>query len=69
MKVKYNKGADVLIIRFSGRKVAESDEPAPGVIVDYDKDGNIVGIEVLDASRRVEAPLKIEYEVILGPMV
>lgn len=64
MKVKYDLEVDVLIIRFSGRKIAESDEPAPGVVVDYDKDGNIVGIEVLDASRRVQAPGEMEYEMV-----
>jgi len=64
MKIKFDKELDVLIIHFSGRKIAESDEPAPGVIADYDKDGNIVRIEVLDASRRVQAPFRMEYAVV-----
>lgn len=41
--------------------VHESDEDKPGVILNYDKDGNIVDIEILEASRRVEDPPKVEY--------
>jgi uncharacterized protein YuzE len=39
----------------------ESDDDKPGVILDYDRDGNVVGIEILDASKRVENPQSIEY--------
>lgn len=39
----------------------ECDEDKPGVILDYDKEGNVVGIEILDASRRVENPQEVEY--------
>ena len=35
----------------------------PGVILDYDKDGNIVGLEVLNASQRVENPRGVDYAV------
>jgi len=41
----------------------ESDEDKPGVILDYDKDSNIVGLEILDASKRMENPRSIEYAV------
>ncbi|MBL8541091.1 MAG: DUF2283 domain-containing protein, partial [Betaproteobacteria bacterium] len=39
-----------------------SDEDKPGVILDYDAAGNIVSIEVLDASRRVEEPSKVTVQ-------
>lgn len=45
-------------------KVAESDEDKPGVILDYDTDGNLVSIEVLDASKRVSHTDRIELETI-----
>lgn len=38
-------------------------EEKPGVILDYDADGNIVGIEILDASKRMENPKAVEYVV------
>lgn len=63
MKVTYDAEADVLRILFSQAAVEESDEEKPGVILDYDKDGNIVGLEVLDASKRIENPKAVEYTV------
>ena len=46
MKIMYDPGVDVLRILFSNAPVEESDEEKPGMILDYDKDGNIVGLEV-----------------------
>lgn len=63
MKIKYNKEADAMYLRFSDAEVAESDEDKPGIIIDYDKDGKIVGIELLDASQRTENPGSVVYEV------
>ncbi|PIP09168.1 MAG: hypothetical protein COX51_00160, partial [Syntrophobacteraceae bacterium CG23_combo_of_CG06-09_8_20_14_all_50_8] len=54
---------DVLRILFSNQPIEESDEDKPGVIIDYDKGGNIVGLEVLEASKRVENPRSLEYAV------
>jgi uncharacterized protein YuzE len=45
MKVTYDQEVDVLRVVFSSAKIHESDEDKPGVILDYDKDGNVVGIE------------------------
>jgi len=63
MKVIYDREADTLTIIFAETPVAESDEDKPGVILDYDDKGNLVSLEILDASRRVNAPNKIEYQV------
>jgi uncharacterized protein YuzE len=63
MKVTYDPQVDVLRILFRDVPVEESDEDKPGVILDYDKDGNIVGLEVLNASKRVENPKGVDYAV------
>jgi uncharacterized protein YuzE len=61
MKVTYDPEVDVLRILFRDAPIDESDEDKPGIILDYDKDGNIVGLEVLNASKRVENPRAVEY--------
>ncbi|MBM3933389.1 MAG: DUF2283 domain-containing protein [SAR202 cluster bacterium] len=63
MKVTYDQQVDVLRILLSNAPVDESDEDRPGVIIDYDKDGNVVGIEILDASKRMENPRALDYAV------
>jgi uncharacterized protein YuzE len=63
MKVNYDSKTDILAIIFTDALVTESDEDKPGVILDYDEKGNLVSLEILDASRRVNMPSKIEYQV------
>jgi len=63
MKVTYDPEVDVLRILFSDAPIEESDEDKPGVVLDYDKDGNLVGLEVVDASKRMENPRALEYAV------
>ena len=63
MKVKYDKEVDVLYISSSQEAIDESDESKPGIVIDYSEKGNIVWIEILDASKRITLPNKVEYEV------
>ena len=63
MRVTYDPEVDVLRILLSNAVIEESDEDKPGVILDYDKDGNIVGLEILEASKRVSNPRSVEYAV------
>lgn len=63
MKVIYDPEVDVLRIFFSNALIEESDEDKPGVILDYDKGGNVVGIEILEASKRMENPRTMEYTI------
>jgi uncharacterized protein YuzE len=63
MKVTFDRKTDTLTVELRPNvPVAESDEDKPGVILDYDKDGNLVAIEILDASKRVTDTRKIEYQ-------
>ena len=63
MKVVYDPEVDVLSVLLSDSPVAESDQDKPGVILDYDGEGNIVSLEILDASKRMENPMSVEYAI------
>jgi len=63
MKVRYDRKTDTLSVLLRDEvTVAESDEDKPGLILDYDEFGNVVSLEILDASKRVTDASKIEYE-------
>ncbi len=64
MKIKYDKETDILYIRFSDAQIVESDEEKKGVILDYDAEANIIGIELLEASKKLPDPGKVEYEAV-----
>ena len=63
MKMTYDPSVDVLRIILSETAIAESDEERPGVILDFDAEGNVVGIEILEASRRVDDPRSVSYAI------
>ena len=63
VKVTYDSELDVLRVLFSDARIEESDEDKPGVILDYDAAGNVVGLEILNASQRVDNPRAVDYAV------
>jgi len=63
MKVQYDAEVDILRILLSDSLVEESDETKPGIVLDYDAAGNVVGIEIQDASKRPGNPWAVEYAV------
>jgi len=63
MKVTYDCQTDTLTLVFTETPVTESDEDKPGIILDYDASGNLVSLEILDASHRAMVPTRIEYQV------
>ena len=63
MKLDYDKETDILTVIFSDRPIEESDEEKPGMIFDYDESGNVVSIEILDASEKIINPEKVEMNV------
>ncbi len=62
MKIKYDNEVDIMTIWFSEKKIVESEEDKKGVIIDYDKDDNIVSIEILNASKKMGNPNSVNYE-------
>ena len=56
MHVRVDQGADAIYLNLTDRPIKDSEEIAEGIIVDYDLEGRIVGIEILDASKRTDDP-------------
>ena len=52
MKIEYSKEADAIYVYFKEEFVASSKEIEDGVVIDFDKDGHLIRIEVLDVSQR-----------------
>ena len=53
MKIEYSKTADALYVYFREIEIARSEDVQDGVVVDFDDEGQIVGIEILDVSSRL----------------
>lgn len=58
MKIEFDPIADALYLELSESDVEKTEEIKPGVMMDYDIDGNIVGVEVLYISKRANQPIK-----------
>lgn len=65
MKLTVDQEADALHLRLVDVPVSESDEIAPGVIVDYDESNQVVGIEVLGLSKRRPPvnPMDFQFQI------
>ena len=64
MKVTYDVETDTVRVLLRDTPIAESDEEKPGVIIDFDANGNLVGFEILDASERVTDPRRMEFATV-----
>jgi len=53
MKTHYDPEADALYVRFADAAIVESEEVTAGVILDFDAEGRIVAIELLEASKHL----------------
>ena len=65
MKIEYDQQADAMYIRLRTGAVAESEEIRPGVVFDYDADGKVLGIEMLDVSERTDNPRELAMELVV----
>jgi uncharacterized protein YuzE len=64
VKVSYDARTDTLsVILKDNSRVAESDEDKPGIILDYDEHGDLISLEILDASRRVTEARKVDFQL------
>jgi len=55
MKISYNREYDVMYMEFSGGMVDNTIEVEPNVLIDYGDNGEIIGIEILNASKIMTA--------------
>ena len=65
MKMRYDEKVDALYLRLDDSEITESEEVQPGIILDFNSENQVVGIEVLDVKRRVPNadPTKLKFEV------
>ena len=66
MRLHVDKKADALYLRLDDSKIVESAEVSPGVVLDYNERTEVVGIEMLDLSRRAPnlKPTALEFEAV-----
>jgi uncharacterized protein YuzE len=63
MQITYDPDRDILQIAFNTSEVGETAQISPNLILDYDDDGLIVGLELREASQRVDSPLSVTFTV------
>jgi uncharacterized protein YuzE len=56
MRMRVDHRADAVYLNLTDRPIKDSEEVADGIVVDYDAEGRIVGVEILDASKRTDDP-------------
>ncbi len=64
MKVSYDKKVDAAYIQFSDEKIEESDDVFEGMIIDFTADKRIVGIEILDVSKKFPVETLYKFEIV-----
>lgn len=66
MRLHFDESADALYLRLDESPVVESEEVQPGIVLDFDERGQVVGIEILSLKERVpEAALKrIQFDFV-----
>lgn len=63
MKLEFDKQADALYVRFSEKEIQRNEKVNERTIIDYDKDGEIVGFELLDVEDRFSGISQLEVDL------
>jgi len=65
MKLHYDQQVDALYIRLDNSNIIESEEIKEGIVLDYNENEQVVGIEILNASKRIPLPelKKVQFEL------
>jgi len=65
MRVHFDQASDAIYFRLDDSKIVESEEVKPGIVLDFNEQNQVVGVEILNAGKRVpESSLKqMHFEV------
>lgn len=61
MKQEYDAEVDALYLQLAEAEIVESEEVRPGIVLDFDAEGRVVGIEILDASEHVSKAADLKH--------
>lgn len=66
MKLKVDPAADALYLRLDESRIVESEEVAPGVVLDYNEQDQVVGVEILGISKRAPGlnPRELQFQTV-----
>lgn len=66
MKLKIDRDADALYLRLDDSKIVESEEVSPGVVLDYNENDQVVGVEILGISKRAPNldPRELQFQTV-----
>ncbi len=62
MKLSIDETADALYLQLINKDVLESEEIVPGIVVDYDENGEIIGVEVLHLTKRLHSVDLLDFQ-------
>jgi len=63
VKIIYDQETDIMTVILKESAIEESDDAKSGIIIDYDNQGDIVSIEILDAKKRISQPTQVIYQL------
>lgn len=66
MKLHVDPEADALYLRLNDSKIIESEEVSPGVVLDYDANEEVVGVEILFLSKRGVDTARLDFQTLHG---
>lgn len=66
MKLKVDREADALYLRLDDSPIVESEEVSPGVVLDYNDQDQVVGVEILGISKRSPGlnPRELQFQTV-----
>ncbi|HXO19305.1 MAG TPA: DUF2283 domain-containing protein [Thermoanaerobaculia bacterium] len=67
MRVTLDERSDLLSIVLNDHRITGRDRENPGVVLEYDRSGGLVAIQIRDASRWVERPNDLVYQLVAVP--